>query len=336
MAPIFARFCPQCGTPLDEKTHACAACDIQIDGRFYNPDSVQAKKMPIEETDEAREATSNLLASLNAQRSRRTLFKGAIAAASGAAVVGAAVLYAPGFTRANALQASAQAHVQAKQAQVLKAQSTNKFRASGNADDSIVSILTVARTAEQLAVTFYSNGIANADKLGITGDNLAYLKAALVEEQIHQQFFTANGGQSLATTFSFPKGASTFTDLTTFISTQQQLEGVFDSAFLAAIMEFAQLGRPDLAQIAGQVACIEAEHRALGRSIGNLSPADNWAFTPVMVTSVGAAPALVTQAGYLSPTTGNSYTYQEVSTSGAGVEQTKPYSMSTGTVVGNG
>ncbi len=336
MTPIFARFCPQCGTSLDEQTHACVSCDIQLDERFYATDSVQAKKMPVEETDEAREATNNLLASLNAQRSRRTLFKGAIAAASGAAIVGAAALYAPGFSQAKTLQTSAQASAQAKKAQASRSQSANKFRAMGNAEDSIVSILTVARTAEQLAVTFYSNGIANADKLGITGDDLAYFKAALVEEQIHQQFFTANGGQSLATTFSFPKGASTFTDLNTFISTQQQLEGVFDSAFLAAIMEFAQLGRPDLAQIAGQVACIEAEHRALGRSIGKLSPADNWAFTPVMVTSVGAAPALVQQAGYLSPTTGNSYTYQEVSTSGAGVEQVKPYSMSSGTVVGNG
>ncbi len=336
MTAIFARFCPQCGTLLDEENHACKDCNIQLDGRSYVPAAVQAKKMPIEESDEAREATSNLFASLNAQRSRRTLFKGAIAAASGAAVVGAAVLYRPGFTQAKTVQASAQAHVQAKKAQVSQAQSVNKFRSLGNADDSIISILTVARTAEQLAVTFYSNGIANADKMGITGDDLTYLKAALVEEQIYQQFFAANGGQSLATTFSFPKGASTFTDLNTFISTQQQLEGVFDSAFLAAIMEFAQLGRPDLAQIAGQVACIEAEHRALGRSIGKLSPADNWAFTPVLVSSVGAAPALVQQAGYLSPVTGNSYTYQEVSTSGAGVEQTRPYSMSSGTVVGNG
>jgi hypothetical protein len=175
----------------------------------------------------------------------------------------------------------------------------------------------------------------NADKLGITGDELDYLKAALVEEQIHQQFFTANGGQSIAATFSFPKGAQTFTDLKTFIDTQQQLEGVFDSAFLAAIKEFAQLGRPDLAQIAGQIACIEAEHRALGRVIGKLSPADNWAFTPVLIATVGDAPALVKKAGYLSPESGNSYTYQEVSTNDAGVEQRKPFSVSS-TAVGNG
>ena len=103
--------------------------------------------MAIEETDEAREATNNLFASLTAQRSRRTLFKGAIAAASGAAIVGAAALYAPSFTSANALKTSAQTHVQAKQAQVLKAQNANKFRVASNADDSIVSILTVARTA---------------------------------------------------------------------------------------------------------------------------------------------------------------------------------------------
>ncbi|MBE3568535.1 MAG: ferritin-like domain-containing protein, partial [Thermogemmatispora sp.] len=165
-------------------------------------------------------------------------------------------------------------------------------------------------------------------------DDLAYLKAALVEEQIHQQFFTANGGQSLADTFSFPKGAQTFSDLKTFIETQQQLEGVFDSAFLAAIKEFAAMGRPDLAQVAGQIACIEAEHRALGRVIGGLSPADNWAFTPVLIATVADAPQVVQDAGYLSPTEGNSYRYHEVSTEDAGVEQRVPFVASSG--VGRG
>jgi len=263
--------------------------------------------------------------SLTARRSRRTLLRGA-AGAAGLAVAGAGILSVqPAY--AKVLRPNDWTSVQ---------QNTTQYRTSQQTADSIVSILTVARTAEQLAVTFYTNGIANADKLGITGDNLAYLKAALVEEQIHQQFFTANGGTSLADTFSFPQGPQTFTDLKTFIATQQQLEGVFDSAFLAAIMEFAQLGRPDLAQIAGQIATVESEHRALGRVIGGLVPADNWAFTPVLVTSVGAAPALVQKAGYLSPTSGNSYMYQQVDTSGAGVEQLKPFSMNTGTVVGNG
>ena len=276
--------------------------------------------------DISKETTStNSSSSFTARRSRRTLLKGA-AGVAGLAVAGAGILsVSPAY--AKYAQNSGASTVQ---------QNSQQYRSSQQTADSIVDILTVARTAEQLAVTFYTNGIANADKLGITGDNLAYLKAALVEEQIHQLFFTANGGKSLADTFSFPQGPQTFTDLKTFIATQQQLEGVFDSAFLAAIMEFAQLGRPDLAQIAGQIATVESEHRALGRVIGGLVPADNWAFTPVLVTSVGAAPALVQKAGYLSPMSGNSYTYQQVDTSGAGVEQLKPFSMSAGTVVGNG
>jgi len=254
-------------------------------------------------------ATAKLLESFSTARSRRGLLKGAVIGATGI-VAGASAL--------SALPAYAKSASTALPAQ-----------------DTIVSILTVARTAEQLAITFYSNGIANADKLGLTGSNLENIKAALVEEQIHQQFFTANGGQSLAETFSFPQGTQTFTDLKTFIATQQQLEGVFDSAFLAAIFEFAQLGRPDLAQIAGQIATVEAEHRALGRQIGGLIPADNWAFSPVIIATVGDAPAVVQKAGYLSPVAGNSYTYQEVSTEDAGVEQRKPFSATTA-VVGNG
>ncbi len=270
-------------------------------------------------------ASTKSLPSLSARRSRRTLLRGA-AGAAGLVVAGAGVLSAsPAYAKGTRYVSPDGGD-----------ESQQQYSTSRPTVDSIVDILTVARTAEQLAVTFYTNGIANADKLGITGDNLAYLKAALVEEQIHQLFFTANGGKSLADTFSFPQGPQTFTDLKTFIATQQQLEGVFDSAFLAAIMEFAQLGRPDLAQIAGQIATVESEHRALGRVIGGLSPADNWAFTPVLVTSVGAAPALVQKAGYLSPMSGNSYTYQQVDTSGAGVEQLKPFSLSATTAVGNG
>ena len=319
------RFCSQCGTPMNGQTAVCSHCNAELDERFPGAAAPMLEKMPIEKTARAQNATARLLETFKGPQSRRNLFKGALAA-SGVAIAGAGALYAPTFA-----MAKTQANLQNKQSQTAKT-----LKTSGSAQDTIVSILTVARTAEQLAVTFYSNGIANADKLGISGDNLTYLKAALVEEQIHQQFFAANGGQSLADTFSFPQGPDTFGDLKTFIATQQQLEGVFDSAFLAAIMEFAQLGRPDLAQIAGQVACIEAEHRALGRAIGGLSPADNWAFTPVLIASVGDAPALVQKAGYLSPKTGNSYMYKQVSIDGAGVEQTKPFSLSSGTVVGNG
>lgn len=272
------------------------------------------------------EAYAKLQASFNTPRSRRALLKGAAAATGVVAGAGMlAALPASAMVRSNGSMSTQNA----------QAANMGLLSSSQATTDSIVTILTVARTAEQLAVTFYTNGINNASQLGISGSNLDYLKAALIEEQIYQQFFAANGGQSLATTFSFPNGAKTFTDLNTFIATQQQLEGVFDSAFLAAIFEFAQLGRPDLAQIAGQIATVKSEHRALGRVIGNLTPADNWAFTPVLIATVGDAPALVTKAGYLSPTSGNSYTYQQVSTNDTSILYQKPFSVGS-TMVGNG
>ncbi len=284
-------------------------------------------------------ATDNLTTSIAAAQSRRRVLKGVALGAAGIAVGGTGLAVSRYNT---SYAASAHAHGTragaasgAHQATNAQAATAAHLNTKGPGADTIVSILTVARTAEQLAITFYSNGIANADQLGLKGNDLENIKAALVEEQIHQQFFTANGGQSLAEKFSFPKGAQTFTDLKTFIETQQQLEGVFDSAFLAAILQFAQLGRPDLAQIAGQIATVEAEHRALGRQIGGLMPADNWAFSPVYLATVGDAPALVQKAGFLSPVSGNSYNYQEVSIENAGVEQRKPFTAAT-TVVGNG
>ena len=236
-------------------------------------------------------AIGALEASFGARRSRRTFLKGAVATGVAAGSVGLL---------------------------------TNAAHAQATAPDTIQTILNVAATAETLAVTFYTNGVNNAAALGLTGGALDDIKAALIEEQIHLNFFKANGGVPAASTFSFPKGTATFSDLATFISTQQQLEGVFDSAFIAAAYEFVQLGHPELARVAVQIAMIESEHRALGRDIisdkgltldvvmagtASPNPADNWAFAPQNLASVGAAPALVQAAGYLSPSGANSYTY---------------------------
>lgn len=232
---------------------------------------------------------TKLMTSLQTRSSRRGFLKGAVA--TGGAVAGMGLL---------------------------------KETAGAQAADSIQTILDVAATAETLAVTFYTNGVNNAASLGLSGNDLDEIKAALLEEEIHLEFFLANGGKPAAQTFSFPAGTATFTSLSSFISTQQQLEGVFDSAFIAAAYEFGQLGRADLTRYACMIAMIESEHRALGRDIArsnNVSlnaamagttatdPADNWAFAPQVITSVGAAPALVQAAGYLSPTGTNTFTY---------------------------
>lgn len=251
-------------------------------------------------------AMTNLLASFSVRRSRRSLIKGTAIGVTGlAAVAGAAGLLLP----RNAAHASAAG------------------AAAEGAEASIQQIFDIAATAERLAVTTYTHGIANAEKLGLSGNNLLYLKAALVEEQIHELFFEAAGGKALTSTFSYPNGEDTFDHLDLFIATQQQLEGVFDSAFLAAVKEFALMGQARLAQIAAQIACIESEHRVLGRDIGGLSPADNWAFTPIFVESVSDGPAALAAAGYLSPVSGNSFTYEEVSTELDGVVFRTPFAV---------
>ncbi|GAC1689465.1 MAG: hypothetical protein PVS2B1_11310 [Candidatus Dormibacteraceae bacterium] len=181
------------------------------------------------------------------------------------------------------------------------------------ATTSVGEILNIAVTAEQLAVTFYSNGVARAKELGLRGASLDYIKAALIEEQIHLDFFATNGGVGLVNTFSFPD-PDTFDDLNNFIATQQTLEGVFDAAFIAAVGDFYDLGQRGLAQIACQVAMIESEHRALGRAIVGLAPADNWAYGINSLKHVNDAPALVAAAGFFSPVSGNSYPYVRVST----------------------
>ena len=220
--------------------------------------------------------------------SRRTLLRGAVAGATGIAAVGASALWLP--------------------KNVLASTDTE------GPEDTIVQILSIAATAEQLAVTFYSNGIANANALGITGDDLLYLKAAVVEEQIHENFLVANGGKSLTSTFSFPSGAATFQDLNTFITTLNQLETDFVAAYLAAVSEFSQYNQPRLAQIAGQILAIESEHRAIGRSISpNTQVPNNRAYAPALLESVGDAVDALSAQGYLSPKSGNSYTYSAVS-----------------------
>ncbi|GAC1397795.1 MAG: hypothetical protein NVSMB49_04210 [Ktedonobacteraceae bacterium] len=247
--------------------------------------------------------TEAVVETTKTQQSRRNLLKGAVAGAAGVtglAVAGSAILSNTGSAHAS----------------------------GGGCVTPIADILTIARTAERLAVTFYTNGLRNADRLGIYGADRQYIRAALIEEQIHEYFFASAGGKFLASTFSFPQGDETFESLSVFIATQQQLEAVFDSAFLAAVKEFALQGRPDLSQIAAQIACIESEHRALGRAIGGLVPADNYAFTPVLVGKVGDAPALVTKAGYLSPKKGNSYNYHPVSTEDEGIVYRKPFAVS--------
>jgi len=238
--------------------------------------------------------------------SRRAMLKGAAVGAVGAvgvAAAGAGVLSA--FPRSIAHAAAA---------------------TSSKCLDSVQTILNIAATAEQLAVTFYSNAIANAGALGISGVNLDYLKAAVVEEQLHENLLLAAGAKSLTSTFSFPSAGKTFKDLDTFVMTLDQLETDFESAYIIAVSELGQQNQFGLAVLAAQIATIEAEHRVIGRSIKtSIKVPNDRAFTPVLVGSVGEAVTALTDQGYLSPKQGNSYSYSAVSTNDGYVYWRKPF-----------
>ncbi len=100
---------------------------------------------------------------LSIQASRRGLLKGVLAGAS----VGAAGI--AGISVVPSLVARAVSPAEAELKPI-----------------SVQDMLNIARTLERLAVTFYSHALANAATLGLQGDEVACLQAALVEEQIHE------------------------------------------------------------------------------------------------------------------------------------------------------
>lgn len=247
--------------------------------------------------------------------SRRSLLKGTAVGATGLAAAGGVVGAAVFLSEKNQ-QGLASAH------------SADSSSYHGSSPDSIQTILNIAITAESLAVVFYTNAILNAHRLDFSSAGLLDIQAALVEEQVHLLFLAQNGAKPLTTHFSFPYGDDTFRYLDKFIHTQQFLEAAFIAAYLAAGKEFAMLGRPDLVQVAAQIGGVEAEHRAIGRAIGGLRPANNRAFEAALLQKVSDAPGVLQKNGFLSPKSGNSYYYKQYSSSMDGMVNIKPSDLS--------
>ena len=185
--------------------------------------------------------------------------------------------------------------------------------------DSIQTILNIAATAEEGGVVFYTQALQHAQRLELGERAIQDLRAAQIEEQLHLSFLLKQGAKPLTNVFSFPFGRATFTEFNLFLKTQQVLEAAHTAAYMAAVREFAFLNRPDLALIAAQIATVESEHRAIGRAIGGLSPANNQAFTPALFQTVGAAALALKQGGFLTPKNGNSFRFQPANVNFNGV-----------------
>ncbi|MGA2726943.1 MAG: ferritin-like domain-containing protein [Terracidiphilus sp.] len=186
------------------------------------------------------------------------------------------------------------------------------------AKDTVKEIFTAALIAEDLASTFYYNGLigtviqdpnlagsggsaTNVTSAGNLG-NVNYLQAALSEEISHADLFRSllgisGSNEDPVQTFYFPSGS--FDSLGTFLGLLNALENAFIGAYLNAIQELAvksararwDAGWRDrdgmkytteqldyFAKVAATIMGIEAEHRVLGRVIGNNNPANNLAY----------------------------------------------------------
>jgi hypothetical protein len=126
------------------------------------------------------------------------------------------------------------------------------------AQDTVKEIFTAALIAEDLASTFYYNGLVgsviqdpnlagpggsatNVSSAGNPG-NVDYLRAALTQELHHAALFRSllgmsQGRQDPVQTFYFPAG--TFDSLSAFTGMLDALENAFIGAYLNAIQEFA-------------------------------------------------------------------------------------------------
>lgn len=162
--------------------------------------------------------------------------------------------------------------------------------------ESAQDILNTALIAEQMATTFYYTGltsraITTSSKVaGSSGDpnrvspdgnpgNVAYLQAALDQEQKHARILATVGATSPFRAFYFPASAFESLGFTSHVGTYlwvlDHLETAFISAYIAAVERFGALGRPDLATVALRFLGVECQHRALYRVISEDDPADN-------------------------------------------------------------
>ena len=219
--------------------------------------------------------------------------------------------------------------------------------------DTPAEIFTAALIAEDLATTFYYNGLAGAvlQDPALAGpggtvthaphgdqDNVNYLRAALFEETTHANLFRGLLGISSSAndpvqTFYFPAG--TFDTLAPFIGTLEALENAFIGAYLGAIREFARMAAVagsgsdytsgELAyfsQVSAAIMGIECEHRVLGRDIESATPANNRNYEAVDgIQSVynGSHSAVTALTPFLTASTGPAYALADAITNSSSV-----------------
>ncbi len=188
-----------------------------------------------------------------------------------------------------------------------------RAQSAGQFADTPAQILTAFLIAEDLASTFYYNGLVgkviqdpalagpggSANHVTSQGNagNVNYLQAALTQEIDHATLMRdalqiKSAASDPVQTFYFKEG--TFDTLAAFTSTLNALENAFIGAYLNAVQELALMASNAringnggsnnpltaeeleyFAKLAASILGVECEHRVLGRVISNSNPANN-------------------------------------------------------------
>ncbi len=180
----------------------------------------------------------------------------------------------------------------------------------GDCSDSVRQIIDTALAAERVAMTFYytmltTPAVLHDHRLGGRSANLSevgkrrfgtpghvrYLQAALDAEAKHAALLMDAGAASPVTHAYFPAGTfehlGASSDRQSALGVLDTLEAAFVDAYAVAVGQFVRLGRRDLAAVTARIMGVEAEHRALGRAIGGIAPANDLTLESVPYACAG-------------------------------------------------
>lgn len=133
----------------------------------------------------------------------------------------------------------------------LLAYTASSARAQASGD---VEIAKLAATAELLGIDFYAKAIKSGK---FKADQLAYLQAAMENEQAHYDFLAGAIGSGAPKGVKFKYPAGTFATAKSIAGTGVALEGAFVGAYLGAVEALESV---DLKAAAAQVGANEAQH----------------------------------------------------------------------------
>jgi len=220
-----------------------------------------------------------------------------------------------------------------------KGQSVSMVTPNFMGSDRPEQILVAALIAEDLATTFYYNGLIGdgiKDPSLDSGD-MTYVQAAFSEEIQHATLLRSllalgpDASTDPVQTFYFPKGS--FDTLDAFTGLLDTLENAFIGAYTLAVRSFAHMASLTskgpavfgykgkafsaeqfeyFAEVAATIQGIECEHRVLGRVLSGKNPPNNLYYEQTDgLTSVynGPKSAVAALTPFLSPSTGPAYSF---------------------------